>query len=829
MTPSSQPFTLFVMQSAHTDIGYTHPQEQIALMYLEHYDRVLDLCRHAENEPPAQRFKWTCETFWQLQHYPSHRPEREAEFLRHVRSGQIELMAGYLHFTDLIDPDAYRRSLQLAVDYCQAHDLPLRCLLHADINGWPWAIADILAEFNIPYFMSHVHVDSGTDPLGKRGSVHYHWTLEWGDALSPDVPVRTPQAFWWQGPSGGKVLHFLNEHYHLGNALGLSSNHPFGADKTRYFLETDSLTANDIYRIAQREVPRFVDRLRKDGYPYDSLLIGTGGFYVDNSPPDDRWCQIIARWNAEHDDIHMRTSTPSEWLDHLLRLDQDTWPTRRVAWPDHWAHGLGSMTARVAQARRTQRRRAHAIAVTEASQSLAAKQALKVALEQERLALEHTFDAWSTTAWPAASANQFQQIAKEMTFHRAELYYDEAIGVALRALTRRAPDEQPRLYAYADDGQATVAVADKSVRTLHFDGGDVRVDPDRHLLEAEDGHRFAIQRDREDLPHFVCVAPFAHAGLHAFKLVERDLAPTLASATIAAPAQTPADASIELASSAWQLTTNPSTGCLTRLKDGAGHDWVDSKHVYGFGQLVHEAVVHPLGRAATSNVARLIALDAAGASMRRVWTDGPVYERTTPTQVEALGIRRGDVFDEIRFNVTNDRLGSAQVSWRLYHAAPIVEQTIEWDKRWCDLPEATYVAFPFSPVATGIELETSGGFFRPGNHAPGGQLPGTCSSYYTVQRAARIAADSDRALLWLPVDAPLVMLNEINYNRWETEPYLWNGLLASMPVNHYWHTNFPISQRGRLHLRYRFAHAANVTQSEAALQTALPLAALGWR
>src|SRR5262245_33291396 len=117
MTSTSQPFTVYVMQSAHTDIGYTHPQEQIALMYLEHYDRVLDLCRQSEDAPPAHRFKWTCETFWQVRHYLSHRPEREAEFPRYARNGQIELMAGYLHFTDLIDPDAYRRSLQLAVDY----------------------------------------------------------------------------------------------------------------------------------------------------------------------------------------------------------------------------------------------------------------------------------------------------------------------------------------------------------------------------------------------------------------------------------------------------------------------------------------------------------------------------------------------------------------------------------------------------------------------------------------------------------------------------------------------------------------------------------------
>jgi hypothetical protein len=32
----ASPFTIYVMQSAHTDIGFTHPQEPIMQMYLDH-------------------------------------------------------------------------------------------------------------------------------------------------------------------------------------------------------------------------------------------------------------------------------------------------------------------------------------------------------------------------------------------------------------------------------------------------------------------------------------------------------------------------------------------------------------------------------------------------------------------------------------------------------------------------------------------------------------------------------------------------------------------------------------------------------------------------
>src|SRR5437764_1278399 len=121
----AQPFTIYIMQSAHTDIGYTHPQEQVMSMYLDSYDRMLDLCRKSAASPEPERFKWTCETSWQVRNYLTARPERLADFLSFVHSGQIEVTASYLHFTDLIDPDAYRRSLDWVTEFCRTHQIPL--------------------------------------------------------------------------------------------------------------------------------------------------------------------------------------------------------------------------------------------------------------------------------------------------------------------------------------------------------------------------------------------------------------------------------------------------------------------------------------------------------------------------------------------------------------------------------------------------------------------------------------------------------------------------------------------------------------------------------
>lgn len=828
------PFIVYITQSAHTDIGYTHPQEQIGLMYLEHYDTMLDLCRATESQLEATRFKWTCETGWQVRHYLTHRPERLEEFVYYVKNGQIDLSASYLHFTDLIDLEAIGDSLDWAVEFSQQHGLPLNFAMHCDINGWPWGLADKLAERKIPYFLSQIHLDSATDPLGKRGSGHYGWlTEDWGQKfLRPDMPVRIPQAFYWEGPAGGKVLHWLGEHYLLGNMLGLSGFKPFGGDKTRYFYETDRQTVDELLERAEVFLPQYIDRLKSGGYALDKLMLSTGGFYVDNSPPNGRYLELIARWNATHSDIQLRSATVSEWFAALEAESNVNWPTYRVAWPDHWAHGLGSSATHIAQARRTQRRRPLVQKLVKAGGLHRAQAWLDEAAEFERLAVEHTFSAWCTAFRPKATQVDFQDSIKRSRFHQTEFYLDEAVGSTIRHLTQADP-LGAKLYIGASHSDQP--------QIVHFSMGDEPLDPDVHELITPNGDAYRFQADSVDVPQYVVVLPSSQdAVLTGF--LPRKIAGSTAKATEGYTGFGPplsqsvaesdeADAApVQLASSGWQLEVNPVTGGLNHLVQRSDQrDWVNPHHTYSFGQLVHEQVVHPRGRAATSNLARFVALDVATDVAREQMGDAPVYDRTTLQLKGIPQVEHGPVYDAVVLGGRSERVGQVRLEWRAYHALPIVELVMDWYKLWNDSAEAVYVAFPFAAEGGQLEFETGGGFFRPGYHGSGGQLPGTCSSYYTIQRAAKISASEQAQLLWLPVDVPLVMPNEINYNRWETGEYDWNGFLASMPVNHYWHTNFSTSQRGHIRLRYRFISPDAFGNTEAAIQAALPVDALGWR
>jgi Glycosyl hydrolases family 38 N-terminal domain len=806
-------FTIYVIQSAHTDIGYTHPQEQIMHMYVEYYDKVLELCRATEHLAEPHRFKWTCETSWQVKNYLAARPECQDEFIHFVKNGQIEITASYFHFTDLIDVDAYRRSLDWVATFCADHDLPLRTAMHCDINGWPWALPELLTERGVKLFLSQVHIDSATDPLGPRGSVHYHWLSEQASWLRPgDLQTRIPQAFWWQGPTGQRILHWLGEHYHLGNVLGLSGHKSFYAEKSRYFWEVDRETVDDLYAVAQHQVPPFVQHLQKHGYPYDSLLISTSGYFVDNSAPDGRWCELAARWNSERTDIQLHVSTLSEWYDQLLTLDKGNWPVYEAAWPDYWAHGLGTMTARIAQARRTQRQRPQIVELVQSTGSTSAQQALDIALEQERFSLEHTFDAWKTTAVPWDAANDFLQGAKELTFHRAQLYYEEAASTALRTLS--VPDgQQPLLYLWnSAPGNAT--------RLIYFGADDAVLDATTQVLVTPDGTSCPFQRSshEKDRPNFVARLPLSQPGLNALRLATRE-----------SSARRSIDHENILRTAAWQLEIDPATGGLLSLFDQRSkHEWVDKESEHSFGQLVHETVTHPLGRQAVSNLAHLVKHGVASDEAQRELGSTDVFAHASPTLNGAAIYTAGPVFDAV--SMQGEFVpGTVEIAWRAYHALPLVELVLDWDKRWSELPEAAYVAFPFDAPDGRLLLETAGGFFQPGLHKPGGQLPGTDSTYYTIQRAAQISTPDRGGLLWLPLDAPLVMPQSIDFSRWDIDEWSWNGFLASMPVNHYWHTNFPRSQRGYIRLRYWFFPLPDLNSVETTLQQLLPLDALGWR
>src|SRR6185436_9109307 len=162
------------------------------------------------------------------------------------------------------------------------------------------------------------------------------------------------------------------------------------------------------------------------------------------------------------------------------------------------------------------------------------------ALEQERFALEHTFNVWSSITKPDSPESAFQQATKELYFHRAELYLDEAVGSALRSLTPTSAS-LPALYVYVGEALPTP-------RLVHFSLGDVLLDPDTQVFMTESGQVCQFQSDTKG--EYVLSLPSGIQGLVALRL---DTVPAEKS-IISAPTSI-----YSMMNPNWQLMLDPAT------------------------------------------------------------------------------------------------------------------------------------------------------------------------------------------------------------------------------------------------------------------------------
>ncbi len=117
------------------------------------------------------------------------------------------------------------------------------------------------------------------------------------------------------------------------------------------------------------------------------------------------------------------------------------------------------------------------------------------------------------------------------------------------------------------------------------------------------------------------------------------------------------------------------------------------------------------------------------------------------------------------------------------------------------------------------------------------QLPGANRNWIALQRWLDISND-ERGITWCPLDAPVFQVGTITANilggatgseKWITklEP---SGTIYSWALNNHWHTNFPLSQGGKLTYRYHLKpHQGEYSGGEAnrfGIEQAQPLIVL---
>ncbi len=737
-------WTVYLVEHTHTDVGYPEPQHEIMPEQLRYIDYALDYCDATDNYPNDAKFRWTCETAWAVQEYLRTRPKFQVErLLRRIKQGRIEVTGLYVNMSDLYDESCLSDLLR-TVSYFKKEGIDVKTAMQDDVNGAAWCLVDYLSSAGFKYFTM------GENPTHAQR------------------PFDKPTAFWWESPSGNKILAFRGEHYQYANGLGILSGDVNGFGNSLF---------------------RYLNSLKKKDYPFTRAMLQFSGYFIDDSPPSIVACNLVRKWNEKFEWPKLKLATISEFFNSIDKHYGAKLPVYRLAWPDWWTDGAGSCALETAYVRDTQ----SSFIANQGLYSMAALLGAPVKPDalrsmnsiNDNLAFfdEHTFGAAESISNPL-SLNTTVQWNEKSAYAWAAVKDNGVLREAALGLLRPFVSKTSfttvtvfntmnyersgtaRFFAYGH-----ILPPGKEITMVDARGNDVPIQTDGSGPGGNYWKFFAA-----DVPAF---------GYRTYRVIVHDGPP-------AEIAERLFDGTIE--NKYYKIVIDTVKGGITSVLDRSdGKQLVDAKAPWELGQFIYERL----------SDSRLM--------------DGPnslPYNPDLFTRTSMTDVRFGKVVDEPLWksiDITGRVKGCADSNGvtcelRLFKQEKRIQFVFSMTKMQVFKPEAAYVAFPFESPGGQISFEVQGGTVVPGK----GQLPGSASDWDGVQNFATVRNSSGQIVFVSP-QAPLMEFGDINTGKWQrvdrvTRPYIYSYVL-----NNYWDTNFRAAQEGGLLWKYDITSSSDTS------------------
>ncbi|MBI2924711.1 MAG: glycosyl hydrolase family 38 [Verrucomicrobia bacterium] len=720
-------WTVYLAQHTHTDIGYTRPQTEILPEHLRYIDYALDYCDLTDSYPDDARFRWTCETSWAVREYLKGRPAKQIERLKkRVTEGRIEICGLMLNMSEIATESSLAALLRPLRAMKDDFGISVHTAMQNDVNGAGWCLPDYFSDIGIRYL---------TMCINKTRSI---------------LPFDKPTTFWWESPSGKRVLAYRADHYHLGNVWKI---HEGNLEKFKPYLD------------------KYLLSLEQRGYPFDRISVQFSGYHTDNSPPAVIECDLVRAWNEKFAWPKLRLSTSQEFLAYVEKEHSAELPVHRQAWPDWWTDGFGSAARETAAARETET----AMQVNHGLLAMASVLGAQVssntmqraAAIQDNLNFyhEHTYGAAESIDDRLAENTQVQWGEKASYVWSAVMssaqLREEAFGLLQEFLPR------------AD--VPTLAVCN----TLNWPrSGLVRVFIDHEMLPPDRAFRIldgaqpvavqAMERRSEGTYWALWVSDVPTLGFKILRIETSDQ-PRVK--------ETPGADSLSLENSFYKLALDADKGAIKSLVDKeTGLELVDQTAAWGLGQCIYETMPN----------------------RRNMKPD--VFTRTSVRNVTVKPGASGPIWKSLLLTAgldgcaTND---GVRAEIRLYDTEKRIELRFAVRKLAIPSPEALYIALPFQAPNSKMLYEAQGGCVTPGDD----QIPGSSSDWQTLQSFIAIRS-ADGQIVTGSEQAPLVQLGDFNLGKWQPVTRIEKPHVYSWVMNNYWFTNFRTEQQGEFKFHY---------------------------
>jgi alpha-mannosidase len=713
-----------LVQHSHTDIGYTRSQTEILAEHLRYIDYALDYCDATDSYPENARFRWTCEASWPLDEYLKTRPVAQVERLkRRIAEGRIQVTGMYFNFDELPDEQVLAASLK-ALGRIRDAGIPVSTAMQDDVNGVGWGLNDYFNQLGVRYLNMGINVTRSL-PCFDR-----------------------PTLFWWESPSGKRMLTFRAEHYMTGNTL----------------LEIQS---GDIDKF-KNNLFNYLISLDQKGYPFDEMAIQHSGYLTDNSPPSTLASDMIRKWNEVFEWPQLTTAVTETFFINMERDHAADVQVIRGAWPDWWTDGFGASARESA----TTRQSSSALSATKAALSMASLSGVplpaatwpKIDLAENALLFytEHTTGYSESISQPFSQQTLEQRGIKESyaweANRRTASLGEEAMGLLQSTFSR---EKEPSLLVFNSlnwerSGLVTVYIdhqivpRGKMAGIFDHDGNRMPAQP---VNSRSDGTYWAVWT--KNIPAF---------GYRKFSIRALDN-------EIALP-ETEMPASLE--NQWYSVKFDASRAALSSWFDkDLNKELTDP----GAGSRLGEFILEQLGNRSQLESQKLDQFTRQ--PLDTVWFDSML---------------RGEIWTSLKFcgeSVTTENPKGFSIEIRLYHTTKRMDIACSMVKKSITTPESFYIAFPFGLADGKHFTEVQGGVIRTGID----QIPGSSNDWYTVQDFTSVR-NTEAQIVMGCAEMPLMQFGAINTGRFKTGAVPQGTHVFSWPMNNYWTTNFNADQRG---------------------------------
>ncbi|MEL7598843.1 MAG: glycoside hydrolase family 38 C-terminal domain-containing protein [Proteiniphilum sp.] len=741
MSPVSKKWTVYLVQHSHTDIGYTRPQSEILAEQMRYIDYALDYCDQTDHLPDDAKFRWTCESSWVTREYIRTRPQSQIDrLMKRIEEGRIEVTAMFANMSEIIDENSMIDFLQPMKELKDA-GIPISTAMQNDVNGIAWCMPDYFKNSGVKYLIMGINETRSIRPF--------------------DIPT----CFWWESPSGERLLSFRGEHYMTANFFNI---HTDNVDTTRFISILSDLD----------------DR----GYPLDRIGIQFSGYFTDNAPPSTIACKFVDDWNRRYEYPKLRMATAGEFMEYVDTNHGDELPVYRNAWLDWWSDGFGSISRETAEIRKTQNQ-------VQSDEGLLSMVALldgelpqnlqkKIDHIKENIIFynEHTVGAAESISQPFSENTVRQWLQKGAyaweAVKQSTLLHEEALA---------------RLQPFMKKSSTPLIYVLNPLGWKH--SGQVELFIDEEIFPVSGNHTITDIATNEPVP-FQLINKRVEG---AYWLLDVKDVPPLGFKALKVETDKRSDPLKELQSpgnevlenSFYKIIVDTNSGAISSLYDKKlNRELLDKTNGYHIGQLVRE----------TSEV-----------------RDKAPFIRKTVSNVKIDEIKYGPVFQSIQITSDLDgfRSGTAgsprgiDCEIRLYNNVKKIELNYTAHKEILTDPEALYVSFPFQLDESQIVFETIGGILSQGE-----QLPGSSSDWNVLQNFVSVRGTPGQIIV-VSNEAPLWQFSDFNMGKFERYPKPGKPWLYSFVMNNYWMTNFRAYQEGAFSWSYQLTSTTDTSNSYA--------------